>query len=525
MLDGARATLARFIAPGVGIDETRTRATLATLVAYYESEGLYERLRHGLAAAGELRLRPQDVENIRGVARPVVEFHAAHLFPGALPEALPLKTENGRLAPAIERVWQWSNFSQRKQAFARWVAIREGFIKVAQKDDGRPYFQVLDPRHVLEHETNERGHTVRILVQYPTTVVEDAKKVRRVHTEEWTKERYRRWLGERDGADLEKLDGLRETKPLEEFGIDFVPFVWAPFSELVPGVGIGAFEPHLAAIDNKNAAATRLDSMLFRYNRAVWGLEGTGTDADGRPLPPPSIEGSYAQSYDPRTDEWSGLPRSAGEGAVVKIGGDPFYRLPSGWSLKSLVADVDFRAALDILLSKDDWEHVLMPEVLYFRSKEGANESGIARRYKLSAAIDRNLEARGNAEAAIARADAMGLTMGQNAGLPEFRNIGSYEAGDFEHAVEEREVLPTSEAETAEVERARTGVLIERARLFRELGMDTAELRKKAAEDAGLNPEKVGEAPGEDGVTEDALGRSRRILAEIAGNGTDPDRS
>lgn len=479
-LNSTRNTVATWIAPKPEEDPLQRAQSLRALVAYYNSVGVYDRLAQfssTLAQTGVLTSRQPDLEAFRNPARLVVEFHAGHMFTGLLPKALPIQTENPKIIPAIEQMWDWSNWSQRKQAFARWVGIREGIVKVIELEDGRPADQIIDPRTVIEHELNPRGHTIRIVIQYQVEFPkEDGTRETKVHTEEWTKDRYRTWLGDMAGNNLEALDGLQEDVPLSSFGIDFVPFVWAPFSELSPGIAVGAYEPHIEVIDNLAAAATRLDSMLFRYNRAIWGLEGTGLDQNQRPLSPPQIQGSFAQSMDPETGEDrlspDGLARfERPQGMeIVKIHGDPFYRLPAGWSLKSLIANVDFRAALDILMSKHEWAQMVMPELLYYQTKDVANESGIAVRYKLAGAIDRNLEARGNAENAVVRLNQMKLTIAAKnnivSGGINFSQLGSFENGDFEHTFEEREVMPESP-----MERATTfQVKLTNAQIMRELG-------------------------------------------------------
>jgi hypothetical protein len=70
----------------------------------------------------------------------------------------------------------------------------------------------------------------------------------------------------------------------------------------------------------------------------------------------------------------------------------------------------------------------------------------------LTAAIDRVIEARANAEDALVRADQMALTLGKNAGL--FNLSGDYESGAFNHAIEEREIIPITGLEAAQAERA-----------------------------------------------------------------------
>ena len=65
----------------------------------------------------------------------------------------------------------------------------------------------------------------------------------------------------------------------------------------------------------------------------------------------------------------------------------------------------------------------------------------------LGDAIDRIIEARGNAETALVRADQMALTIAQAAGLVS--DIGDYANGDFDHTFAERPVLKLSDGERA----------------------------------------------------------------------------
>ena len=93
-----------------------------------------------------------------------------------------------------------------------------------------------------------------------------------------------------------------------------------------------------------------------------------------------------------------------------------------------------------------------LPELLYYRIGEFRDLSGRAIRFMLTAAIDRVIDARANAEDALIRADQMALTLGKNTGL--FNLSGDYESGAFNHAIEEREIIPITGLEAAQAELA-----------------------------------------------------------------------
>src|SRR5690348_13338661 len=80
----------------------RPRDWYDVLQSYYESNGLYQVLQSAGAAAG---LSGEQLRAIRNPAFRAVEFHASHLWPGSLPDALPIVTENERIIPAVQQVW------------------------------------------------------------------------------------------------------------------------------------------------------------------------------------------------------------------------------------------------------------------------------------------------------------------------------------------------------------------------------------------------------------------------------------
>ena len=453
----ARQILLRWLSESVPADEAvwPDVERYKVLRAYYDTADLYQRIGYGLTGSGATK---KQINALRSPARRVVEFHAAHLFPGTLPEALPIEADNARIKDPIEQIWQWSNWGARKQVYARWLSIRDTYIKVSQKKDGRPYFQLIESRFVPERELDERGFVTYIRVSYPISEKVDGQKKTRYHTEVWSKDAgtYRRWKTDANYADLDQLGSPLETKSIESFGIDFVPFVWVPFEEVEPGVPSGAFEPYLEKIDEANHMATRLHDMLFRYDRALWATSRTGFGPDGRELPRVKIEGTYSQSYNPATDEWSGTGDERSDPGVRTLGDDPFVQLPSNTTINALVPSINYSDALAILNAQLEDLKQDMPELLYPDTKDAsAQESGIALRYRLAPAIDKVIEARGNAEAGIIRADQMALTMASNFGLKDFRNLGNFEAGDFEHTFEERDVIAMSPREELELEEIR----------------------------------------------------------------------
>ena len=398
------------------------------LNAYYLGNGLYDYLNQQLKST---KTQYHPLKPVRNPAWRVVEFYASKLYPGALPDALPMESDNPDVLEAVQKVWGWSNFSSVKQKWARWFAIYgDWYIKIQTKGDpvDSVFMSLIKPEYVTSQEMDERGFLTYIRMDVPLWDEEDSENQQstRTHTEEWDKETQlvRVWIHSQ-GLDIkiEELGDPDITMTFEEsHGEDFIPIVYQPFRDDGAGRGSGAYSAQLDKIDEANRQATRLAQILFRYNRAIWAATSTGSDASGRPMPPISM---------------SGILESDG---TVKIGDDDVLALPSQADLKPLVPPLNYGDALEILnaqlaeLSKD------LPELAYYELRNLRDVSGRAVLFLMDDMISRIQEARGNAESALIRAHSMALTVGSNFGI--FEGLGAFEEDAFAHSFLERTVLP-----------------------------------------------------------------------------------
>lgn len=401
----------------------RPREMFDILRAYYESNGVYDVLYAALLAIGQ---HGEALKAVRNPANRVVEFYAAKLWPGMLPNALPVVAENARLVEPIQQVWTWSNWGAQKQVMARWMAIYGNVIIKIVAENGRVWFQLIDPRYVPELEMDARGIVVRARFDVP---VGDGA----TFTELWQMDGVRTWQHTRGyGVAIEQLGNPQTFTAMEEIGIDFVPVVHVKHRDVGGVWGAGAYQLSLDKIDEANRQASRLYRMLFRHNKNLWVLRANQVDATGRPLPAPKVNSDGS-------DE-------------LEVGDDTVVRLPGNSELQSLVPGINYADALAVLVSHLRELEQDLPEMAYYRLSEHSGElSGRALRLLLSAAIDRVVEARGNAETGLARADMMALTLGQTQGL--WRDIGTYDAGDFAHTFADRPVIPLTENERSELVR------------------------------------------------------------------------
>jgi hypothetical protein len=418
--------------------------TYRVLRAYYMSNGLYDVLQDVLRRQGVWR---EALKPLRNPTYRVVEFHAGHVWPGTLPAALPIETDNPDIVEPIQQVWKWSNWSSAKQVASRHLALYgDMFIKVSQTADrGRVFLQVLEPEHVTEFDADERDVLTYVRFDMPMKRrTADGTTMAYLHTEEWSvaEDAYRVWESTTLSStysipDVTELGQPKTEISISSMGIDFVPVVHAKFADIGEDRGYAAIGPTLDKIDEANRQATRLAQLLFRNNNVLWALRANAMAGDNRPMPAPRVV-----ETDGTTDD----------DGTIQLGDDRMLRLPGMSSLESLVPNINYEAALKILQDHMVELEQDLPELIYYRvSDMGASISGRAVRMLLAPAISRTVEARGNAENALIRADQMALTMGQNANLWD---VGNYAAGDFEHCFEERDVLPNDELERAQAQQA-----------------------------------------------------------------------
>lgn len=445
--------------------------TYAALEFYYHNNGMYTLLQQDLIANG---IWTEGMLGLRNPAHRVVEFYVAKLWPGALKKALPIETENTRIVDPIQQVWKWSNWGVKKQVAARWFAnFGDMFIKVAGGED-KVFLQVIKPAYVTDLRADERDYLTFVRIDIPQSRMVDGRLKLFYHTEIWNKatQIYQRWESDGPNVSIERLGAALETRAFSDFDIDFIPIVHAKFQDVGEPRGMGAYTHALDKIDEVNRSATRLHQLLFRFNDVTWAVTANAMDASGRPLPAPMID-------------LNGKPQS--DDGTTTIGtGTKVARLPGNSELQSLVPDLHYADALAIL--QDDMKELEadLPEMAYYRLRDQSKDlSGKAIRYLLSDAIDKALEARGNAETALARADAMALTMGVKLGL--FNGIGEYEAGDFDHTFVERSVIPLSEAEKRENAEADQRLGASRETTLNGLGYDAEkEIALRKQEDKAL---------------------------------------
>lgn len=386
----------------------------------------------------------------RNPTHAVVEFYPATTWPGRLPEALPIETDlepeqSERLIAAIHQVWGWSNWSTNKQVYARSVPmLGDGLMKVATRSNAngevqRVYKRIIEPDYLTDFDVDERGYLVYIRLDVPRQRRNGDTIEQYTHTEVWDKAtgRYRVWehtYGQVD--DVAELGTPTRDEDMESFGLDFIPFVHSKHIDVGEKRGVAAVTAAIVKAHEADRMSSRLHQIMFQYGKSDMVLHSSLVDADGMPLPPPLVDD---------------------EGGEVDFGGSKLRRLPSGWMLSPLIADLPYDDHLNVLNAHlEHLQQTDLPELAYYRIADSRELSGKAIRFMLTAAIARAEEARGNREADDIRANQMALHIGQYHGLfRDIGDIGTFDAGDFNHRYRERSVVPLSEEEEALVAKAR----------------------------------------------------------------------
>lgn len=410
------------------------RQVYEMLEAYYYSNGVYDALVD--VANADIKWSRSMLE-LKNPTFAVVEFYAKKLWPGTLPDAMKIKADKETIIPAIEQIWRWSNWGAKKTVAARFAAMYgDLFMRVATAKDtqGKPsrvYLQIINPRNVTDFRLDERG--VITYIRYDVerkTEAEGGGSRKYWHTEAWDMEQYRRWDTSLSPEQaVSSLGTPKEQIPLSEMGIDFIPWVHAPFcdtadTESEDQRGMAAIWPCISKIDNLHLAVSRLGQMLFRYNRPLWSVMANAVDPSGRPMPAPKLD-----NYE------------------IDLDGEKFFHFPGMSKMEALVPNIKYEAHAAFIADLYNSVKTDLPELRYYDVMESGNESGIALSYRLAPAVDRIIEVRGGLESAIIRAQKMALTIGVVNKL--FSGIGSYGGGDFEHSFVEREVFPRTIVDTS----------------------------------------------------------------------------
>jgi hypothetical protein len=460
-------------APYTWQGRTRSRASLTTLSAAWYNEyahvptresgwdvydarlsryALYESYLNGTvyksinAQAQMLKAANGLYRRIRNIYNPVGRQNkllTAYIYGGNIdPEnlttgALPIKTDNPALYPALRNLLNWSRWSRQKSMYVRYGAsLGDVFIKV--NDDRvaqKVRMEVLHPAKIREMETDASGNITRVIIEYEVDEPLDlstlkpgarafAEQQRKsyLYTETIDKEWFRTYKDGEPFAYYTDMQGRQVTEWENEYG--FVPLVKCSHADIGLMYGANAWYESMGKINEINDAASLLNDNLRKSTVPL--LQALGmSKADG------------LQFESTGKDELQIL-YAPGEGARF----DP------------ITLQIDVGGALENIekmlgeLERD------MPELALQRIREsGSQMTAPGVRAGYADAFTRIEEAQGAYDEALVRAMQMGVTIGgynRYEGFERF-NLASYPAGALEMTIKPRPIIGDSLSKTERI--------------------------------------------------------------------------
>ena len=397
---------------------------------HYFSNGLYFQMQE------YARINSYRVPKMMELGNPTyaaVEFYARSLWPGPMNEAFKIATENQAIIPAIQQVWKWSNFEQRKQRLSRLYAIHgDMFARVMTKgpEGAAPtglYVEPVSAKYVTDFNVDERGYVIYLRHDCAETVMDGTKRRTIYKTQVWDKDTgVDEWTHEGGpAADMGMLGKPDRHWDLSEWGIDYLPWVHSPFidaGEFDDGTfrGLPLIFPCLTKIHDLDMKMTRLGELLFRYGQPTTVVSSNDKDASGRPIAAPRLENT------------------------VSADGDTLY-LPGVSSVNHLVANINYEAhfkAIESIYSQIERD---LPVLVMAKLADKGATSGYQTQLYMAPAVAQLMEVRANGYNAMARLMEMALDIGGHLGI--FNGIGTYEAGDFQHTYSGPDPFPPSQDE------------------------------------------------------------------------------
>lgn len=386
----------------------------------YYTNNLYNQLSSHKGMRGLYR-------HIRPIYNPVtrlVDFYVAKVYGGELNltdgrgGAIPLVTDDDALRGAVCQLWRWSNWQAKKQLFVRWGAcLGDVALKVVDDPDrAKVYLQVLHPRMLRDAQFDWRGNITAAVIEYDDFEPSSGGKG------------YYQAYTYKETITKEGFATFKNGEPFDYYGIGaewdnpygFVPLVVAVHKDVGLDWGMCCFHADDVKIDELNDQASVLNDRMRRANNPMWLMAGVRGRSE--------IDNS---TTDATTDEKSRQKENVLYG-------------PENATATAMVSDVGMAQSLENIRAILEELERDYPELALHRLRERGGEwSGRAISLVYQDAVDRVVEARGNYDGALVRAQQMALSIGgmrRYAGFEAF-GLESYERGDEEHRIGSRPVL------------------------------------------------------------------------------------
>ena len=394
------------------------RERYALLWRYYDND-LYDDLGSYKSNRGLYR-------HIRGIYNPagrLVDFYVAKIWGGKLDfsgdgGAIPIEAKNAAVMPALKEIWKWSNWEAKKNLAVRWGAcLGDMVLKVVDdRERGKVFLQVLHPRVVKSAEFDLAGNVRAAVIEYVDGETdEEGNYDTFTYREEITKGSFSTFRDD----DPYDYYGYGTTWP-NDYG--FVPLVIGPHKDVGHDWGASCFHNGLRTIDEVNDQVSVFSDRMRTGNNPPWLLSGVSRGRDDADIDL-SSDGATTGDQSRRQQE-------------NVLYGDV------GAKGQALVTDVGLSETLDYVALLFSEVEQKFPELSLHRLRQ----KGQVPRMESVAILyedvrDKVVEARGNYDAALVRAQKMALSIAGLRGLVEGFDLESFESGDEEHVIGDRAVF------------------------------------------------------------------------------------
>ncbi len=485
-------------------DVDARRMRYALYWAYYENTAYRDihawavnyKVQHGLY---------RYIRSIRNPAKRLGDFWQTHLWGGLLdpeagdgmptPSALPIiipDDGNELLRPAIAKLWEWSNWQQKKDIETLYGStMGDAGIRVVDNfAKEKVMLEVVHPAQIRELIKDDFGFVKAYLLEEERPDPRNPNAVPVTYSE--------KVFREPDSDDVifqTFLDGSlypwatdAQGNPIAEWvePYGFIPFVHIPnidVGDITDGWGLAEMHSSRVKFNEIDDLASKTDDQIRKLVAGAWFLAGSTTSD--------KLISGKASSTDKPQPGREELPIFASPNENAKI--------------TSMIHDLDLQGVNETIRDLDKAIERELPE-LQLDSEMGANLSGEALRRLEQKVTSKVIMRRPAYDRGLVHAQAMAITIagfrgyGVNEGNP-FAGLGleSFERGDLQHSIGTRPVF--AQDELARLEESR--VLWETAKL--------------AVEGTGVSIEAFMEFSG---VSDEKIRALSRMNRRIAGNVT-----
>ena len=341
--------------------------------------------------------------------------------------AVPINGGDDALRNALRQLWVDSNWGTQKSLYVRMgTIIGDSFLKlVDDRQREKVRIEVLDARKVREIIKDPVGNIKAATIEYIKTETDDQGKEKEfVYKEAIDKEWFRTFKDDEPFAFFEDVNGAPVFEWPNEYG--FVPLVHVQHKDVGLKYGAPPFHNTLGKIDELNDAASILNDNVRKAVGIVWfmpGMKKANLEISGQL--------DDATSTTEATAQKDKVPMLFG--GTSQNPQNPFPMVPN----------IDIAAAGQNILNMLAEIERDMPELSLHRLREGGNQTAPGVRAAWNDAIERIVEARGNYDNGLVRAQQMGVAIGGYRNYQGFTgfDLNSFDAGRLEHTIAERPVI------------------------------------------------------------------------------------